>query len=77
MPDFLTPAEVEALACYYDTAHYPSEEVAATLREMAAICEAVAEGRVKKAKWCVGDHCDHVNIDEDTYLRARKLMGLE
>jgi hypothetical protein len=46
-----------------------------TLKAYAAVVERIAEGRVKKAKWCVGDHIDHVDIDEDTYLEARRLRG--
>ena len=84
----LTPREIEQWIAkgrqrgWLDIVHLPTadvgvEELCDTLAAYAEVVRGVAEGRVKRAKWCIGEHIDHVDIDEETYLLARKLRGLE
>ena len=76
----LTPEQIATLAYALEWDKPMSDtdkiDLAHTITAYAEVVQEVAEGRVIKSKWCIGDYIDHVDVDEDTYLVARELRGL-
>lgn len=77
MPEYLSPAEVEAWARSEDQSGRPV--FAATLREMAAIVEAFTEGDAWETVCNCAARCSATLEHEPScrYLRARRVMGHE
>lgn len=72
MSDYLTPEEIDEWADELERTLPANTKTADTLRELLAICEAVAEGEIGMLPY--GDFA--VALKMDFVRRARKVMGL-